>query len=225
MLALSQASLPNVADATLPQTYERAKTALATCDQIDECKDWADKAAALASYAKQADDDTLHRLATRISARAVRRCGELLQQFDARGGDQTKKAEGRPFGRRQMAAQAGMSAHQEKQAVRVANVPAVDFEAHVEAEHPPTVTRLAELGKTARAAPPGFAHATHAIGRLKELATFCGNHEPNAIALGIYPYEVSKVREHVQVIQTWLEGLAAALPKEAECKRSTRTTS
>jgi len=58
------------------------RRALATCERIDECKDWADKAAALASYAKQADDQTLHHLATRISARAIRRAGELLQQFE-----------------------------------------------------------------------------------------------------------------------------------------------
>jgi len=78
-------NLPDIARAKLPESYERAKTALATCNRIDECKDWADKAAALASYAKQADDKSLFELATRIASRAVRRCGELLEPFDARG--------------------------------------------------------------------------------------------------------------------------------------------
>lgn len=46
-----------------------------------------DKAAALASYAKQADDDELEKHALRVRARAIRRCGELLQQIDkGRGG-------------------------------------------------------------------------------------------------------------------------------------------
>ena len=44
----------------------------------------------LASYAKMADDDSLRQLADRIQARAVRRMGELLKQFDGRGGDQSK---------------------------------------------------------------------------------------------------------------------------------------
>src|SRR5262245_38639552 len=44
--------------AQLPAAYEAAKDALAKCDQVDECKDWADKAAAIASYARQAHDDT-----------------------------------------------------------------------------------------------------------------------------------------------------------------------
>jgi hypothetical protein len=31
-----------ITDARLPETYERARAALATCERIDECKDWAD---------------------------------------------------------------------------------------------------------------------------------------------------------------------------------------
>ena len=72
----------------LPANYERAKNALSQCVSIDECKDWSDKAAALASYAKQAKDDSLHKMALRIQGRAVRRCGELLKQVEpARGAE------------------------------------------------------------------------------------------------------------------------------------------
>src|SRR5690554_3481448 len=72
----------SVASARLPQTYEAAKSALAQCSAVDECKDWADKAAALASYAKQSNDDQLEKLALRIRARAIRRAGELLKQIE-----------------------------------------------------------------------------------------------------------------------------------------------
>ena len=44
----------------------------AQCNQIDECQEWANKAEALASYARQAEDSTLHKLSDRIRARAVR---------------------------------------------------------------------------------------------------------------------------------------------------------
>lgn len=74
-----------VQTARLPAAYKAAQVALANCADIDECKSWADKAAALASYARQADDDTLQKHAMRIQSRAVRRCGELLKEFDARG--------------------------------------------------------------------------------------------------------------------------------------------
>ena len=33
-------------------------SALAACNRIDECHEWANKAEALASYAKMADDDS-----------------------------------------------------------------------------------------------------------------------------------------------------------------------
>jgi hypothetical protein len=103
----------------------QAKIALASCANIDECQDWANKAEALASYAKMADDDTLRALADRIQARAVRRMGELLKEFDARGGDRSKTvaAHGSAPSQRDAAAQAGLSEHQQLQAVRVANVP------------------------------------------------------------------------------------------------------
>lgn len=140
--------------ARLPQTYEAARAALAECSEVDECKDWADKAAALASYAKQADDDQLERMAQRIRARAIRRAGELLKQVDARGGDRTKSEAVRTFAQSDAARDAGMSKHQQVQAVRVANVPADDFERQVESDKPPTLTQLASQGIKPRAPAP-----------------------------------------------------------------------
>lgn len=91
---MNAASLIPASRAALPAAYEAARTALAECSRIDECKTWADKAAALASYAKQADDKSLENHATRIRARAISRCGELLQQIEAaKGGD---RGGGRP---------------------------------------------------------------------------------------------------------------------------------
>ena len=51
---LVPANLPDVSTARLPAAYEAASRAIAECERIDECKDWSDKAAALASYARQA---------------------------------------------------------------------------------------------------------------------------------------------------------------------------
>lgn len=105
-------ALAPIGPARLPETYEAARKALAECSRIDECQDWADKAAALASYAKQADDDSLHKMALRIQARAVRRAGQLLKEFDGRGRP-PKNNGGAPTilppSQRQAAAAAGMS--------------------------------------------------------------------------------------------------------------------
>lgn len=103
-----------IAQADLPAVYERAKLALTDCAKIDECADWSNKAAALGSYARQANDDELEKLAMRIRARAIRRCGELLQLFDGRG-DHRKVHDGvnsSEPSRQDMAEQAGLSRRQ-----------------------------------------------------------------------------------------------------------------
>ena len=78
---MNHAQLPAVDAARLPASYEHAKTALAECSSLDECKDWSDKAAALASYARQSKDESLTKMSQRIQARAIRRAGELLKQI------------------------------------------------------------------------------------------------------------------------------------------------
>jgi len=94
----------------------------------------------------QARDDTLRKHADRIQARAIRRCGELLKQIEpAHGGDRRSNGGHPPIESRKAAAdEAGLSEHQRKTALRVANVPADDFERQVESDSPPTITALAD---------------------------------------------------------------------------------
>ncbi len=74
--------------------------------------------------------------ADRIKARAIRRCGELAKQIEPkRGGD--RKSNGRVTTpmispREATRQQAGLSTHQLKQAIHVANVPREDFERQAE---------------------------------------------------------------------------------------------
>lgn len=189
-------NLPNVRSARLPDSYSNARQALEQCQKVDECKSWADKAAALASYAKQADDDSLHKMATRIKARAIRRAGELLKELDARG-DHRKSGDAPISSRSAAGERAGMSKDQQVQAVRVANVPDEAFEAQVESEEPPTVTKLAEQGTKRRtkpsdvglpddylkgADPEEYKAANYFRGRLRELLSLAG--DPASIARG-----------------------------------------
>lgn len=150
---MNHVAIPTAAQ--LPRTYQAAKTALAECQAIDECKEWADKAAALASYAKQAEDVELEQMAARIRARAMRRAGELLKQFDGRDGKNlpnAKKDGSVHFSptQRDVADKAGMSERQVKTAVRIANVPQDDFDKQVESNNPPTISTLALQGMQKR---------------------------------------------------------------------------
>lgn len=196
--------LPNISSARLPATYEAAKHALSECSRLDECQEWADKSEALASYARQAKDEQLRKMADRIQARAIRRCGELLKQIDGRG-----KSKG-SLTSSQAAEDAGLSTHQRRTAVRVANVPEEDFNAAVEAESPPTVTQLAEQGKKklvdlGDSKPADFAMATRALAQLKRFAEFAEYHDPAAVAAGVRPPEYASARKYVRTLDAWLD--------------------
>lgn len=207
MNALTLPASINIANARLPQSYEAAKTALSNCTSIDECRDWADKAAALASYARQADDDSLHKFAVRIQARAVRRCGELLKQYDGRGRPGENSKAGLTISQRAIAGQAGMSLHQERTAVRVANVPEAQFDEAVERGDRPTITKLADMGRQPREnpRPEGFREATHLLGTVRRFAEFCSQNNATFVAGGVLPHEAADLRAQVAVIDGWLD--------------------
>ncbi|MGG7580636.1 hypothetical protein [Rhizobium sp. Nf11,1] len=201
-----------MSNARLPVAYERATQAIAECDRIDECKSWSDKAAALASYARQADDKTLENYAMRIRSRAIKRAGELLKEFQpAHGANQniTDGAGTKVPTRTDAARQAGMSERQQVTAVRVANVPTEEFERQVESDAPPTITQLAEQGK--KAAPPqppkpaGFADATKLIGELERLAAFLEGKAPGFIIGAMRPFEITDARANAATVSQWLQ--------------------
>jgi hypothetical protein len=69
-----------------------------------------DRMEALASYGRQADDETLLKHAMRIKARAVDRCGELLREIKPAPGKRTDLEPGRTAPTRfQAAREAGLS--------------------------------------------------------------------------------------------------------------------
>jgi hypothetical protein len=218
MTAVSMVALPDISSARLPATYEAARTALAECSNLDECQAWADKAEALASYAKQARDESLRKMADRIQARAIRRCGELLKQIDGRGGDRTKSEGAHTYAQtqRNAAREAGLSPHQQVQAVRVANVPDATFEAQVESDTPPTVTALAELGKRrlvelGDATPDDFKLATAALGALRRFAEFADATDPERASKGLDATEIQRARQLVARVDSWLDRFVTSI--------------
>jgi hypothetical protein len=135
----------------LPVLYEEAKTAIAKSASVDECKEWADKAAALRVYAKQSKDKALERNAIRIRARAIEREGALIEERDRpkRGGRPKNGGSGTTVSKRQFAAQAGLSKDEQVTAQRVHRAAEHDraaFEREVESDEPPTIKALAKQG-------------------------------------------------------------------------------
>jgi hypothetical protein len=138
-------------EVSIPVSYQKAVTAIKECDAIDEAKDWADKMSALALYYKQSKDKTLEDYAKRIRIRAERRMGELLRQFDGRGGDRKsdniKSTVNDTFEtQKHISEEIGLSKRQKDQSIRLSNIPEETFNEMVESENVPTLSQLAELG-------------------------------------------------------------------------------
>jgi len=216
-------TLPSISSAPLPVLYENAKRALAECSRIDECQTWANKAEAMASYARQAKDDGMRKMADRIQARAIRRCGELLKQIEpAHGANQNIQDASVPIvlTRTDAATEAGLSERQRKTALRVASIPEDDFIAAVESANPPTVTALAKQGTQPRPLvdlggipPEDYRRATEAQGTLRRFAEFCSQYEPRRIAAAFKPHEIPDLRRFVSTIDGWLDRFVTNLPE------------
>jgi len=199
-------------NAQLPAAYERAKAELANCASVDECQTWADKAAALASYARQAEDGTLLSYAQRIQARAIKRAGLLLKQIEPGKNRFDDRREGdHPPNRKQAAIDAGMSEHQRKTSLRVANVPDDDFERQVESENPPTITDLANQGKQKQPPRQQFAAATHSVGALRRFVQESQKYNPETVAAGLMPSEVKDAAALVKKADAWLDTFIVTL--------------
>jgi hypothetical protein len=146
-------NLPAPRTPKLPDSYHEAKKALAKCLRVDECKEWADKAGAVKSYAYISKDRELLNSAKRVQAVAAWRGGELLMQFDGRPQNAKKqsKAKRTLFTQKEVAEKAGLSKQQKDTFLRVAKIPRKEFEAIVESDTPPSLNILAKLGTKKRA--------------------------------------------------------------------------
>jgi hypothetical protein len=209
-------NLPSVGNARLPEVYSNAKVALQECVNIDECQSWANKAEAMASYARQANDEALHRMADRIQARAIRRAGELLQEIEPSSGRQKENGGAPPrFSRTQAARDAGLSDDQRKTALRVANVPAPEFEAVIESDNPPTVTALAEMGTVKKPLvdlgerqPHEFAEATRLIGLIAHIKRTGDPINIDLAIRGLSKQDRIGLSTAITVAEDWLHGVA-----------------
>ena len=215
----------DISSAPLPVAYENAKMAIYQCNELDECKDWSDKAQALASYARQSGDEELEKMSKRIRTRAIRRCGELLKLFDARGGDRQsdnfKKGDATPFeSKSKIGESVGLSSDQVKQANRIANIPEREFDRQLESDTIPTLTALADQGKKkwvsdeqikknrewlSKPKPEGFADAIHTVGMMEELKYYTDKFEPEYILGGMDEDGKKKAIEIIKSLESWFD--------------------
>lgn len=198
----------------LPATYVAAKKALAECSRIDECQEWANKAAALASYARQAKDESLRRMADRIQARATRRCGEILKQVPPGKGGRPQASDGEPAqiftsSRSAAARDAGLSKIQKDNALATASIPEAEFERVVESEDPPPVYKLREMGRNGGT---GIPLNPVDLSAIRKFARFCGSTDAASYAASVSDSALKKeLSALIGEIDSWLDQFVTSL--------------
>ena len=229
--------------ASLPARYEAARKHLAECERIDECKEWKDKAEALRSYARQAHDDELYRMATKIQNRARVRMGELIRQAEkSKGGRKKTTGDAPSSSRRSFAQQAGLSPDQEHEAKAMSRVPAAKREEMI--ERGATATEIAEegrnyddagrrrerfarcihckgrvpAGESHRCLPEGFEKATRLLGDLGRLRAFMADNAPTTMAGACREGERAQILADAKAVSEWLARLIGALSKKRKTK-------
>ncbi len=120
--------------------YDAARQALAECTRIDIAKDVRDKAEALQTYARAAEDRELEANAVELRERATRRLGELI--IDEKQSGRIREGnpnEGNRSAEEQLPrvklAELGISRKLSMVAQRSARLPTPDFEARLEKMH------------------------------------------------------------------------------------------
>lgn len=204
-------SLP-IKTAKLPQTYENALVALKQCDKVDEAKEWSNRAEAVASYARQAQDKELEILALKIRARAIRRCGELLGQIEKAQGARTDLGPAPDLGltRSQTAREAGLSKRQQSTAMRVAKIPEDEFELEMEKERPETITVLAGMKSEM---PKEFADATPIMGRISDLNENIKKANIRSVSAGVMRHEIDNLLVKIDNVIDFLGRLKKVLER------------
>lgn len=204
----------DIKSAPLPVVYEKAMAAISECVDLDECKEWSNKAQALASYARQAADDKLEQMCKRIRARAIRRCGVLLKMFDGKGNNQHKEGTHPKRTKSDAGKEAGLSDWQIKQANNLANIPEDDFDKLVEQGNVPTIPELSDQAKKQAAVnrehlskpkPEGFAEAIHFRGALAEVLQYTKDYSHEFLLNGMDDDNKTKCVSMMETVKTWFD--------------------
>ena len=130
----------------VPVEYEAACKALQACIDIDEAKYWADKADALAAWAKVYRDDKVGRQAKQLKLLAYRRIGELARELRPQGSAGSgkiidgKKLRGRLKGPKSLLREHGMPSGLANAATRLSRLPKSKFDEIVNQPVPPAPT-------------------------------------------------------------------------------------
>jgi hypothetical protein len=194
-------------DVNYPPNYERVIAALRECENVDECAEWSNQAAAAASYYKQANNHELEHASQRIRLRARLRCKELLDILD-------------PVHKQLTQNRIGMGRREDRLLGDALKVRPPLRNAMIDAVPPATLARLAKTGnppavykpQPGTGSAPGFA-------AVLEFWKMCSRNKPEIEAAKIDPSDSPYVKEMLKSIELWLGEFEAGIPQHRAIQR------
>lgn len=218
-----------ISDAIIPVVFAEAVRAIAACRSIDEGKYWADKADALAAWAKIYKNDDAAAESRRLKAHAFRRMSKIAEDLAsqvqvslrAKGGG--KLPHGGQRGPAQTLRAAGFSTSEVMRIRRVGNIPDERFSKLMAQKTPPGIQRMSQEGRGhgKKGAPISsqsitmFAGSWSGAANAVQFRHFCRKYSALELARGVRPDEAKAARVIVSELRDWLDEFDASLPLEA----------
>lgn len=196
----------------VPVEYEAACKALAECVDLDESKCWADKADALAAWAKIYHDDKVAVTSKRLKLKAYRRMGEIAAELRPR--KILRGQDGRSLGNAPgpvtlLVEKGGLTKGAAENARRLARMPLAKFDEIVNLAIPPGPNLAGKMSGSSDI----WQLLTQSNMGLMKFRSFCRGNQAKALARGLYLNEATAARSAVLEVQEWLDEFEQHLPK------------
>ena len=202
-----------IRDAIVPVKYDIAVRALVACQNIHEAKLYADKADALAAWAKIYQDDQVRIEARRLKLHAYRRMGTLARELQPGSG--LINSGGSMPGLLAKLKEFGLSRHNACAASAISKISDKEFRKAIESVTP--LTPSAFLRRY-----PGSSDAWKTIvGQrtsegLQNFCAFCRKHEPKLLARSLTLSEAKKAKLMATDATEWLDTFDQYLKHETD---------
>lgn len=207
--------------AKLPVIYEDACRGLAECRTLDEAMYYADKADALAAWAKIYKNDVAGVEAKRLKLHAYRRMSDLAEEVSPidltkNRGKGSGRTGGKPGPHKLLIAQ-GFSKGQAQVIRRVGATPEKQFQRLV--REGAGTNRASQFGRgfsplSRTFLSQAWVTATRDTNSLLHMRRWMRKHDAKELGRGIWPDEVLAAKALIVEIQEWLDEFEQHLPKE-----------
>jgi hypothetical protein len=184
-----------------PVEYETAVKALAACLSLDDSKRWADKADALAAWAKIYHDGTVTRQAKALKLHAYRRMGQLAKELNPVKNSNMGREKN--SGASPALEKLGLSHTEANAAMALAKIPVASFERLVDDPKSPSTYRY--LINSSGTVLPGAAEWHRVQSALASARTMMRTIRPRELRLG--PAHAQWCLDVIVEMNEWLDEL------------------